>query len=84
MRFVLKKKCAFVERIKVSSFLFELCFFADQKQNLNKCLNISFLFSETKNVTVSHKCYKMNECICEEVGENLVDRATESPFETMI
>ena len=53
MKLVLKKKCVFVDRIEVTSVLFELCIFLQTKNRIsNECLNI-FLFSEIKNVTVS-------------------------------
>ena len=43
-----------MDRIEVSSVLFELCISLQTKnRSSNECLNISFLFSEIKNVTVS-------------------------------
>ena len=55
MKLVLKKKCAFVDRTEVSSVLFELCFSLRTKNRTsNECLNISFIFSEIKNVTLSY------------------------------
>ena len=49
MKLVLKKKCAFVDRIEVSSVLFELCIsLQTNNRTSNKYLNISFLFSEIK------------------------------------
>ena len=54
MKLVFKKKCAFVDRIEVSSVLFELCISLQTKNRTsNERLDISFLFSEIKNVTVS-------------------------------
>ena len=62
MKLILKKICAFVDRIEVSSFLSELCISLRTKNTTsNECLNIYSLFSELKN-----------ECIMyEEVGGNL-------------
>ena len=44
----------FVDRTEFSSVLFELCiFFQTKNRTSDECLNISFLSSEIKNVTVS-------------------------------
>ena len=54
MKLIVKKKCAFVNRIEVSSVLIELCISSQTKNRIsNECLNIFFLSSEIKNVTVS-------------------------------
>ena len=63
-------------------------FFVDQKQNLKRVFEYFFYFQWNKKCNsklLAYKCYIMNECIiCEGVCWKLVDKPTESSYETLL
>ena len=75
----------FVDRTEFSSVLFELCiFFQTKNRTSDECLNISFLSSEIKNVTVSLRTSATNWMNISYVKRWVVDKPIKSSFETLL